>query len=270
MSLGCGGQFSIGSPPYYLVRLRSCTWWVGLSTAPVVGRSPIHSIDISATLGFFVPLAADNPTSGWRQAQRTKRRDAILTVASKSFLDHGYAGTTMSAIAAELGGSKGTLWSYFPSKELLFEAVIDCRTTIFRTMLIDILAPEDDLISMLRRFCTGLLVRATSPDAIALFRLVVAETGRFPEIGRIFYQRASRSTEEVLAGALQRAMDRGELLPSDPLGAAELLTGLCRSGSHRRLVMGDIAAATPELIAADVERALRMFLRAQAPSDALR
>ena len=62
-----------------------------------------------------------------REARRQSRREAILDVAAQSFLEHGYAGTTMSAIAATLGGSKGTLWSYFASKEVLFAAVIDRR-----------------------------------------------------------------------------------------------------------------------------------------------
>jgi hypothetical protein len=49
-----------------------------------------------------------------REARRLSRREAILEVAERSFLEQGYAATTMSAIAAELGGSKGTLWSYLP------------------------------------------------------------------------------------------------------------------------------------------------------------
>ena len=43
-----------------------------------------------------------------REARRLTRREAILDVAQASFMEYGYAGTTMSAIAAMLGGSKGT------------------------------------------------------------------------------------------------------------------------------------------------------------------
>ncbi|HEY2834957.1 MAG TPA: helix-turn-helix domain-containing protein, partial [Rhizomicrobium sp.] len=60
---------------------------------------------------------------------RDERREAILKVAHTAFLSDGYAATSMSAIAAKVGGSKATLYYYFPSKEELFLAVIDekCR-----------------------------------------------------------------------------------------------------------------------------------------------
>src|ERR1700761_2914102 len=48
------------------------------------------------------------------------RRKAILAIAREIFLTEGYAAASMSAIAARLGGSKGTLYNYFPSKEGLF------------------------------------------------------------------------------------------------------------------------------------------------------
>src|SRR3546814_14826440 len=53
------------------------------------------------------------------------RRKAFVEAARKGFLANGYAGTTMSSIASAVGGSKTTLWTYFPSKEALFEAVVD-------------------------------------------------------------------------------------------------------------------------------------------------
>src|SRR5580700_4999784 len=52
------------------------------------------------------------------------RRRAIMQVARAAFLARGYAATSMSEIAAKLGGSKGTLYNYFRSKEELFEALM--------------------------------------------------------------------------------------------------------------------------------------------------
>ncbi len=59
------------------------------------------------------PCPAAKPASR-REARRHSRRETILDVAAQWFLEHGYDGTTMSAIATALGGSKGTLWNYFP------------------------------------------------------------------------------------------------------------------------------------------------------------
>ena len=50
------------------------------------------------------------------------KRRAIIAVAREAFLARGYAATSMSEIAANLGGSKGTLYNYFRSKEELFGA----------------------------------------------------------------------------------------------------------------------------------------------------
>src|ERR1700744_640952 len=50
------------------------------------------------------------------------RREAILDVAQEVFLEEGFAAASMSTIAAKLGGSKGTLYNYFKSKDDLFNA----------------------------------------------------------------------------------------------------------------------------------------------------
>lgn len=200
-----------------------------------------------------------------REARRQDRRDAIVTVAAQSFLECGYAGTTMSAIAATLGGSKGTLWSYFPSKPELFAAVLDEVTIAFRARLSEILNPNGELRPTLARFCLGFMAKVTSPHAIALHRLIVAEAGRFPEIGQIFYERAPRATQRLLADFLAGAMERGQLRRDDPLIAARLLVNLCMASTHQELLLGLIEAATDERMETDVERALDIFMRAYAP-----
>lgn len=205
------------------------------------------------------------PYGSRREARRTARRDAILDVAAQSFLDHGYAATTMSAIAATLGGSKGTLWSYFASKDVLFAAVIDRVTEAFRAQLSPILHPRDGIERALRRFCEEFLRKVTSPEAIALHRLVIGETKRFPELGRIFYERAPRQIQRLLGDFLEQAMETGELRRDDPLVAARQLTGLCLYGGHQQLLMGVIDEFPPEAVAAEVDRAMNAFLRAYAP-----
>lgn len=197
-----------------------------------------------------------------REANRLSRREAILDVAKGSFLNQGYAAATMSAIAAELGGSKGTLWSYFPSKEALFEAVIERATEEFRYQLTVVLNPADDLEAALNRFCRQYLTRVMSADGIALHRLVVAETSRFPEVGKIFYERGPRQTHLLLAGFIADAQQHGRLQDIDPLQAAQQLTWLCMAGHYQMLLTGAADTVSAEDIAADVDAAMTTFLRA--------
>lgn len=202
------------------------------------------------------------PPASRREERRNSRRESILDVAARSFLELGYDGTTMSGIAGKLGGSKGTLWNYFPSKEVLFAAVIDRATIAFREQLSLILNPDVEPATALRRFCAEFLRKLTSPEAIALHRLVVSEASRFPEMGKIFYERAPRRMQLLLADYLTGAMARGLLRKSDPLGAAQQLLGLCMSGSHHRLLMGSPEAVSDNSIASDIDRATETFLSA--------
>ena len=202
------------------------------------------------------------PSPGRREARRESRREAILDIARQSFLEHGYAATTMSGIAAQLGGSKGTLWSYFASKQVLFEAVLERATDEFRDELSLILQRTGDVRAALLRFSRQFLRKLTQPDAIALFRLVVAEAGRFPEVGEIFYERGPGRTRMLLARYMADAMADGSLRKGDPAVAALDLTGLCMSGCHLRLLVG--ASTGPERgdLDRDAERATDCFWRA--------
>lgn len=209
------------------------------------------------------PSPAAKPASR-REARRHSRRETILDVAAQWFLEHGYDGTTMSAIATALGGSKGTLWNYFPSKDVLFAAVIDQVTTAFREQLLLILNPHDETETALYRFCGELLRKTSSPEAVALYRLVIGEANRFPEVGRIFYERAPLQTRILLAEYLSTAMERGRLRRDDPFRAARELIGLCMCNSHSERLMGLRAAECEDTVAADAEQATRVFLRAYA------
>lgn len=202
------------------------------------------------------------PPSSRRNANREARREAILDVASGWFLAHGYAGTTMSAIAAALGGSKGTLWSYFPSKEQLFAAVVERAAQGFRSQLTLLLNPDDDVEVALARFCRQFLRKVTSPEAVALHRLVVAEANRFPEVGRIFYDLAPLPTQRLLADYIASAMEAGRLRTDDPTSAAQQLLAMCIFVNQQRLLIGVLKEMTSDLIEADVARAVPMFLRA--------
>src|SRR5579863_10433780 len=67
-------------------------------------------------------LESTVPESGAESVRGDAKRRAILEVAREVFLAQGYAATSMSEIAAKVGGSKGTLYNYFRSKEELFAA----------------------------------------------------------------------------------------------------------------------------------------------------
>jgi len=126
-----------------------------------------------------------------RERRRIARQKQIISVASELFLAKGYDCTTMSAIAAELGGSKSTLWHHFPSKEALLTAVIEEAAAAMPRQL-DLPRPPIDPLPALTRLCRSLVNCAISPTGVAICHLLGAplahrqeaiSTGRAFEIG---------------------------------------------------------------------------------------
>ncbi|UUL82347.1 TetR/AcrR family transcriptional regulator [Sphingomonas qomolangmaensis] len=198
-----------------------------------------------------------------RDQNREARRAAIVSAAREAFLEHGYAATSMSTIATQLGGSKGTLWAYFPSKEDLFAAVLDEVTSNFRQNLDDTLRPEREYHATLLDFAERFLRKMLDPDSIRLHRLIIGESGRFPEIGRLFYARGPQIVMERLSRYIAGRMEAGDLRSEDPLQAAMHLIQLIQTQQNLRL-WGIIGIPEPDEIRVHAEKALDLFDRAYA------
>ncbi len=200
-----------------------------------------------------------------RDQNREARHTAIVSVARDAFLENGYAATSMSTIAVKLGGSKGTLWAYFPSKEDLFTAVIDDVTANFRQNVRDALRPGRDCHTTLLDFAERFLVKLLQPDSVRLHRLIIGEAGRFPEIGRIFYTRGPQVVLEQLSAYILGQMDAGVLRTADPAQAALNLIQLTQAQHNLRL-WGIVDFLDDEVVGSHATNALDLFARAYALS----
>lgn len=126
---------------------------------------------------------------GKRELNKARKRAEIVEIATRSFLDQGYAATSMSAIADELGGSKATLWAHFCSKEELFTAVIDQQVDSFSSDLDEVLTHQTFSKPALRKACLRFLDCLLHDNSVRLFSLLLSEGERFPEISEVFYAR---------------------------------------------------------------------------------
>lgn len=179
-----------------------------------------------------------SPPFGKREQRRLERRRAILAVATQSFLENGYHGTTMSGISVQLGGSKGTLWKHFSSKEELFAAFLDEATATFRQELLTILDPSRELRPALITFTQQFMDKTSLPESIKLYRLIASESGRSPEVGRMFYERAPAAVEEILGRFLEDHMKADRLQTADPTRAARVLIALSAGNGHQQMLLG--------------------------------
>ena len=205
-------------------------------------------------------MNADIP-SGRRAASKADRRRAIIEVAERSFLERGFADTSMSTIAAELGGSKTTLWSYFPSKDDLFVAVIDTKIQKFQGALDEALIPAGGTAAALSRFGHVFLRQILSSSSIALHRLIVAEAARFPSMGEAFATRGPDRVRARLCRYMAEEMAAGRLRDDDPLVAARQFIALLQAGCYLDRLWRPTRAPDTD-IAGDVGSAVDTFMRA--------
>jgi TetR/AcrR family transcriptional repressor of mexJK operon len=199
------------------------------------------------------------------------KRRAILDVASEVFLAQGYAATSMSEIAAKLGGSKGTLYNYFRSKEELFSAFITDICQGRAVAIFDPLPPIGEGRSVRESLIDlglSLLTFLWTEQLVTLHRLIFAEVGRFPEIGRMFYEAGPRRGEVRFTEYFEAAMAAGHIPPSDPTVAGQRLKDLVLSDVYLRTMWGVLEPLSPEALREHVVRSVDIFLRAFGPAAA--
>lgn len=167
----------------------------------------------------------------------------------------------MSTIAAALGGSKTTLWSYFPSKEALFEAVLDGMIGDFERKLDEALTPGGGTEAVLLRFGRVILEKMMNPSSIALHRLLVSEAERVPTMGQAFAERGPDRLRQRLSRWMQGEIDAGRLRSGDPLLAARQFVALCQAGCYIDRLWRPIGTVKIN-IEADVKAAVSSFLGA--------
>ena len=169
-------------------------------------------------------------------SSRDRRRQGIIDVARRIFLEEGYGAASMSSIAAAVGGSKATLYAYFRSKSELFSAVMDDMAEAMGADKILRADDEPDTRQALTWIAHNLLTLICRPEVVAIQRLVTGEAGRFPELGEAFFKGGPRTKIEWLTALLGKMMDDGRLRRDDPLRAAEMFFAMCRFRVHHYLM----------------------------------
>lgn len=152
----------------------------------------------------------------------------VIEGARTVFLRDGFEGASVDDIAREAAVSKATLYSYFPDKRVLFLEIAALEATrqadAFTDRMDENQHPQDLLPSAGRKILDFLL----SDFGTAVYRIAVAESLRFPEIGQKFYESGPGLVKERLSQYLAAAAARGELAIDDTDLAAEQFAELCK------------------------------------------
>lgn len=157
------------------------------------------------------------------EGRSARKRQAIIDAATTLFLRNGYLGTSMDEVAAHAAVSKQTVYKNFADKEQLFTAIVLGVAGNSEQVIAGLAATLDeatvttlaDLEAVLTKLARRYLDAVVAPNVLALRRLVIAETDRFPDLARTYYRLAPARAVEVLGSALQSHADRGLLRAPD-------------------------------------------------------
>jgi TetR/AcrR family transcriptional repressor of mexJK operon len=157
----------------------------------------------------------------------------ILDNATAAFLAGGYAATTIEAVARTCGVAKRTIYARWSGKPALFRTVLGRLMAKWMSNAGD-WEEADSLEAALDQASDRILAIALTPEAVALHRLLIAESARFPELPLMLHQAGAGEGAKRIAALLDRAIARGILPPRDTAFVAEQFLHLVLAGPQRR------------------------------------
>nr|WP_294510600.1 TetR/AcrR family transcriptional regulator [uncultured Rhodopila sp.] len=190
-----------------------------------------------------------------------EKRAQILNGAAAVFAADGYEGASMARIASVAGVSKGTLYNYFDSKAALFTAYVaeTCDRNLARVF--DTADHNGDPAAVLRDIGKRMVQMMLSAPGLAIYRVVIAEAVKFPDLARGFFDAGPARAIGFMADWLAEETRRGRLSVAEPAFAAEQFFNLCQT----HLVLRRKLEMLPDPAEAEIDRvieaAIGMFLR---------
>lgn len=205
-----------------------------------------------------VAAGASRPGGRPTAAAAALLETTILDHATTVFLREGYAASSIETIAREAHVAKRTIYARWDGKPALFLAVLQ-RLMSGWLPAADAWPEADGLQAALLAAARSILAVGLTPEAIALHRVMIAESMRFPELQTIMAQAGVQEGARRISALLSRAVAAGELRPLDTAFAAEQFMHLVLAGPQRRAV-GLAPAMDADQLAAWGGGAVRLFL----------
>lgn len=193
----------------------------------------------------------------------------MLRAARNVFLAHGFSAATTDMIQREAGVSKSTVYAHYANKEALFVAVIETECAKFAETVRAIEFRPGKLRETLTALARAYLNVVLSPIGLALFRVVIAEAPRFPNLARTLYLAGPQVIPNTVSQQLAQAAAAGEV----DLGevgrdtAANVFINLVRSEPQLQYLTHPDAAASAAQVDHWANIAVTTFLRAYRRSE---
>jgi AcrR family transcriptional regulator len=188
-------------------------------------------------------------------------RQIIYDAARHEFAAKGYAATSTETLARRAGVSTKTLYRLMPNKAALFEAMVSDRQARFLSDFKLHVADDADIEAGLNAALMAYADLALDPDVVALQRIILQETGQFPELAVAFYDNGIVRTAAALSDWLRLQVRRGLIELDNVEEAAGMLIGMVASAPQRAALYGGVKLPSRAQMSARVRRCVILFLR---------
>ncbi len=194
----------------------------------------------------------------YHQRIKQEKRSAAVRAAMELFLEQGYERTSLQQVAKRADVSTATLFKRFPTKAALFEAIVeefwtgaeDCTGT----------PPVGDPARGLRKIGLAYAARMRHPDMQAIYRLIIGEALRFPDLGQMLYDKGKGPFLDRLEAYLGAEADAGHLMIDDTgIAASQFLALIAAQSFWPELIVPGCGGTDAEM-AEVVEQAIAMML----------
>lgn len=201
-----------------------------------------------------------------QQPVKNDKRQVIISAAAEAFLDNGYQNTSMETISSKAGVAKQTLYNYFGNKDALFIAVVDqkCDCHDNATMRSNDIKSEN-VEEVLKKYAQNKLADLVSAESTAMFRMMISEAIRFPNLGEMFFAAGLEKDRLLLVDFLSLQKSAGNLAVDDPEQAALFFQGALNAYFRPKFIM---TGETPskEAIQQHIDYCIEKFLLLYRPT----
>ncbi len=194
------------------------------------------------------------PTLRWKR-RAAARPDEILDAALDVFIETGFDAARMDDIAARAGISKAGVYLYFDSKEALLRALISREISPIAAQLTAIAeAGAADPEATLRLMATAAIERLSDQRFFAVPRLIIAISGRFPDIADFYRTEIVETAMAALAKLVTAGIDKGVFRPVDPVLTVRAIIGpVMFAALWRHVLRGDLDIPPAKVIEGQVD-----------------
>lgn len=214
------------------------------------------------SLGLKVVMSDLTAQPSRRGRPRSNERiQRVLDAATSQFLQAGFDRTSMESVAQEAGVSKVTLYSYYPSKDELFAAVVSTLSDRVAAMAVSHDLDPNDPKDALTRLGTQFLLLMRDEQVVAQQRVLFNLAGKQEKVCRAFYDQGPARIIQGIAKYLEMAHQAQSLCVDQPLVAADQFLSLLLGAANFRVMLG-LGRADAEAEDAHINACVATFMRA--------